>query len=1068
MIPTFPPPRRILAVLIVLMSAASAAAAESPTLMRFPSSAGEQVAFVARGDLWIAPATGGDATRLVRGEDAIVAARFSPDGRWVAYSQQARGRKDVYVVAAAGGPPVRLTYDARPAPAANLVVAWTPDSERVVFLSDRESVTTKQVQAFSIAVSGGLAERLPMEQSGTLSYSPDGASVAYTRTFNGLAARKRYVGGQADDIYIHSPASGTLERVTDWEGTDTSPMWIDDRIYFLSDRGPGFRLNLWRYDLGTRQFTQLTHFSDFDIDSPALGSNRITFQQGGRLWAYDVASARLSALDINVPDDGTRTAPRRLAGEPWIRDTDVTGVPDYSVAASTVAFSVLGDLFVVDLASGAAGNVSKTPATFEQHPSLSPDGRLLAYVADDDRAQQVAIRPTSGGPETWLTRFSTGALYQPKFSPDGRWLSVATASNALWLVPVDGGHARLVQSSRKREIRDAAFSPDGRWLAYSTVRETGVSGLHLYEIAAGRDVELSDPMESDRLPVFSADSTRLYFVSRRHERALTSDRGDEAAFATVASDGLYVMALGALGGRVPPVSALPVTGGRIVSLQRRGEDLVYASRPVELIPGEDPTRRSQLRAFNLPSRQDRLVMEDFDHQVLAEQGGALVLRRGGQWWVKDITDAGDPGRRIDLAGLKADIIPRDMWAASFEHAWRLDRDLFFSAAMNGNDWAKVRDAYRTLLTLVGSQDDFSYLLRQLQGELATSHAYIADSQAGAVPAPVAARIGADFALDRDSGLYVLQRVYRGDPSRSRFRAPLISPEDGIDVKPGTFVLAVDGSPLAAPMNPDALLSGKSGTVTLTLADGPGERPYDVAVRTLASDHDLRLHDWIQSNRAATAARSGGRLGYMFLGDFAGPGSEDFVRQFQGQLDRDGLVIDIRWNRGGYTSQAILNMLRREHAGIFVNRQRGIEPLPLFVAPRAMAVLTNEYSASDGDQFPYYFRALGLGPVIGQRSWGGVQGIKGMYMLMDGTGITIPKDALASTTGEWLIENHGVEPDVAIEPSVEDLDPGRDRHLETAIQVLMGEGAPAPAGLRVPPPLPAYPVEGNVPGARFHP
>lgn len=1066
MISNFLPSSRAFGCALCSLLIAGTATASPPPLIRFPSSSAEQVAFVARGDLWIAPKDGGKASRLTEGGDGIVAAKLSPDGKWVAYSQQTGGRRDVYVVQAAGGTPRRLTFDGRASPAGNLVVAWGLGSDQVVFLSDRESVSSKQIQAFIVPIAGGLAAKLPMDQAGSLAFSPDGSSIAYTRTFTSLAARKRYVGGQAEDIYVYETAKKALRRITDWKGTDTAPMWDGRNLYFLSDRGPGFRMNLWRYSFDTERFEQLTHFADFDIDTPSLGGGRITFQQGGRLWAFGLDDAKLRAIAIDVPHDQTRTRVRAVDASALVQTMDVSGVTDFGVSPSTLVASALGELFTYDLASGSSRNLTQTPDAYEQHPALSPNGEWLAYVTHDGHAQQLAVRPSSGGSERALTRFASGVLYRPTFSPDARWLALATAGNELWLVPREKGSPRLVHTSTKREIRDAAFSPDGRWLAYSTTRETGVSAIRLHEISTGKEIGVSSPMESDRLPVFSEDSQTVYFVSRRHERPLTSDRGDEASFATIASDGLYGIRLAQLqkNGSPPSAFALPVTGGRIVSLHRRANVLYYSQRPTELLNGEDPSSASQLRAYDLARSKDEQVLEEVETVAISDRGGPAVIGRGSNLYTVDLGIPNPSAHQLDLEGFKVNVEPRKSWSSSFNYAWMLDRDLFFSPSMNGSDWSQVRARYRKFLPLLGSQDDFNYLMRQMQGELATSHAFVAESTVGTVQQPPTGKLGADFALDEESGRYYLRTVLKGDPSRAKFRSPLFSPATGVDVQPGTFVLAIDGQPLKAPAVPDELLVGKTGTVVLTVANQAGGQSKDVSVTPLINDYNLRLYDWIRANRERVSELSDGKLGYVFLSDFADAGSEDFVRQFQGQLDKQGLIFDVRWNRGGFTSQAILSILRRVHAGLFVNRQGGIEPLPLFVAPRAMAVLTNEHSASDGDQFPYYFRQYGLGPLIGQRTWGGVQGIKGFMPLMDGTRITIPKDSLASTSGHWLIENEGVSPDIEIVPSVKDFDPESDRHLETAVAELLKRAAPA--GLTAPAPLPAYPQGGDVPPAAF--
>jgi tricorn protease len=742
------------------------------------------------------------------------------------------------------------------------------------------------------------------------------------------------------------------------------------------------------------------------------------------------------------------------------------------MAGHAALVSAHGDIFQVGLADGRARNLTATPGVAEQHPAASADGRMIAYVTEDGKAQQLAVRPLAGGPERRLTRFTGGALYQPRFSPDGRLLVVASAQHELWLVPVDGGAARRIAHDARGDIRDATFSPDGRRLAYSTKRATGLSELHVYDIAAQRATSLSSAFDGDRLPAFSADGDTLYFVSRRHERVLTSDRGDEATLATVASDGVYALSLHrsrATATAMDAAYALPVPGGRIVSLETRGHELFYETRPLDLLAGNDPSARPQLHAFDTRVRRGRIVLQDLENHVLAPDGRTVLFQRGGQWQVQDAwPEAPGQARALDMSTLVARVDPRAQWRQMFDHAWRLDRDLFFSRVMNGSDWQAVYDAYSRLVPLVGSRADMLYLLQQLQGELATSHAFIVNIDADDPEPPLSTpQLGADLALDQDSGRYRLAQVYAGDPTRPRFRSPLNAPDAGLRVDAGSYLLAIDGVELRAPLDPDSLLAGKQGDVMLTVADGPDATPRTIKVSPVDDDAQLRLHAWIGANRARVSARSNGRVGYLFVSDFASRGAEDLMRQLQGQLDKDGLVIDVRWNSGGFTSQAVLGLLRRVHAGVFVNREGAIEPLPLFVAPRAMAVVTNEASASDGDQFPHFFRAYGLGPVIGQRTWGGVQGIKGPWPLMDGTLLTIPKDSLASTDGRWLIENAGVEPDIAIEPQADDLLDGHDRSLDTAVDAVLRTVAGAPLKpLGAPAALPAYPAAGDIPPSSF--
>lgn len=1063
----------ILSGLVMGVGAGSVRAA--PVLVRFPSASATAIAFAAHGDLWTAARDGGPARRLVRSAGSVVAVRFSPDGRWIAYTERAHGAQDVYAIPAAGGVPRRLTFDALPLSEDNLAVAWTPDSRRIVFLSDRAAWAAKVSQAFSVPVEGGEIQPMPLDQSGLLSFSPDGRSVAYTRTFTGLASRKRYTGGRAEDIYTYDLAQHHLTRVTDWKGTDTAPLWWGRRIYFLSDRGPGFRVNLWCYGLDTHTFHQVTRFADYDVDWPALGPDRILFQQGGKVWAVDLPDERLHEIKVEVPDDGARTAPRTLDVSREARRADVTGAVDYALSpdGSLAVFAAHGDLFSVVLSTGVARNLTATPAVDEDHPALSPDGRTLAYITEAEGAQQVAIRPLQGGPARQLTHFASAVLYTPMFSPDGRWLAVASAEHELWLLDLKGGAPRRVSLAPAAEIRDANFSPDGRWLAYSTVRATGLSGLHVYGVDSGEDRMVSSALESDRLPAFAPDGNALYFVSSRHELPFTTDRGDEASLSTLESDGLYAVPFdGArLDGLMSRAIALPVPPARIVSLQTHGADLIYETRPPALINGELPGTSAALHALAMPGGTDRVLVSDLDLHVLSADATHVLWVRNRAWRLADLASGRD--QAISLSGLALTEDPRVQWQEMFEHAWRLDRDLFFSRAMNGSAWDAVHEAYARLLPGLGSRDDFLYLLCQLQGELATSHAFISGLDADDASPPVyTPRLGADLALDKATGRYRITRIYSGDPTRARFRSPLNAPAFGDSPAPaqaGEYILAINGRELKAPTDPDSLLLGASGGVELTLASRPESVRRTLKVTPVADDRDLRQYAWVQANRGRVEAASAGRVGYIFLSDFEAAGSEDLFRQLQGQLDKDGLVIDVRWNRGGFTSQAVLNLLKRVRASGFVNREGAVTPLPLFAAPRAMAVVVNAETASDGDQFAYFFRQFGLGPIVGERTWGGVQGIKGPWPLMDGTRITIPKDSLTSPDGHWLIENAGVEPDIPVARDPDEWVTGSDRQIDAAVQAVMQQLQAHPSvPLRAPAPVPAYPPAGDVPGASFGP
>ena len=1056
--------------------------------MRYANASASAIAFVSHGELWTVARAGGPAHRLTNDPGSVAVPRFSPDGRWIAFSWRRAGGYDVYVLPAAGGSPRRLTFQASPVLDDALVTAWTPDARSVVFLSRLGSPMFKQVRAFAVPVGGGLAEPLPLDHAGLLSFAPGGRQIAFNRIFRNQELRKRYVGGQAQDLYTYDFDRRELTRITDWKGTDSFPMWSGRRIYFVSDRGAGFRANIWSYDLDSHAYRQLTDFANYDVDWPSLGGDMITFQQGGRLWAIDLPSERLREVPVDVADDGARTAPRLTPAAASVRATDAMGGVDFALSprGDSLLVSARGDLFSVSPAGGAAHDLTGTPGADEDHPAWSLDGGSIAYETDASGEQQVVVRPADGGVARALTPSTHGYFYAPVWSPNGEVLAVADASHALWLLSLSGGAPALVARDPYAEIRDAAFSPDGRWLAYSTVRASRERAIHLRELASGRDTVVSSPMESDRSPVFTSDGRLLVFVSQRNEQPFVSDRDDESLVSTLNSDGLYAATLdrtaaspltapSAAGPRGPArvdldglmsrAVALPVTPTVIGSLQVRGATLFYASLPPQLIDGDLAGGTGALHALDLSTLRDRVVTRGLGAYSLSADGTALAFRRGKSWRLAS-TSPGGADAAIELSGLQAPADPHQAWTEMFENAWRLDRDVFFSAAMNGDDWRAVHDAYAKLLPRIGSQDDFVYLLGQMQGELASSHTFLEPGpDADDRPHRATAQLGADYALDAASGRYRFAHVYRGDNSRPDMRGPLSAP--GLGVQDGDYLLAIGGRALSAPADPASLLAGAKGAVTLSVSSTPSGPGREVQVQPIDDETELRRHDWIEANRERVERLSGGRLGYVFVTDFDADGSRDFVRQFYPQRAKAGLVFDVRWNKGGFTSQAVLDVLRRALAGVFVNREGAVSPLPGATAPKVMVTVINYGSASDGDQFPYFFRRFGLGKLVGERTWGGVQGINGPWRLMDGTSISIPKDALAGLDRNWVIENEGVVPDVAVASRPDEALSGRDAQLEAAVRTALDQlaGHP-PAPLLPPAPLPAYPAGGNVPPATF--
>jgi tricorn protease len=1127
---------RLLPILLLVLAPQMAARAALP---RFPQPFGDRIVFIANGNVWSVPKSGGTAVRLTSAPGQDMFPRVSPDGRWIAYTEAGKAGTDIWVIPAAGGAARRLTF--HPATEAgtggrhgpdNMVVTWTADSRSVVYLTKRDQWNSWIQNLYQVPVAGGLPTALPIDSAvGLATFGPDGHSIAYNRIFRNFRTWKRYNGGLAQQLFTYDFNTRELKQLTDWSGTNTSPMWYGNHIYYLSDQDAHRRANIWVVDTDTKQTREVTHFTDYDIDFPALGGDAIAFQQGGKLYRMDLPGEHVEEVPLSIPDDGLRVRPHVADVKGEVRASDPAGQGDYALAPNgkRTLFSARGDIFSVPTENGATRNLTSTQGADEDHPAWAPDGRTIAYTTDSSGAQQIAVRPAEGGPEKILTSFSEGYFYQPIFSPDGKSLAFSDGAHRLWLVGIDAGKPKQVAQDKLSEIHDEAFSPDGRWLAFSLSAVGRRRDLVLYEIATDRLTRLGDGSGIDSNPAWSSNGKYLYFTSSRHENPVGSDV--EFDFAIVKSGGIYAIPLARdtaspvapksdeasdasdenpspredeskhgqtpksdkdddgkksdgepptlpvgpikpiridLDGLMARAVALPIDAANINQLDVRGNRIFYLTQPLGLIEGTLNGEKTALRFFDLKTRKSSLLTEDVDSYSLSLDGRRVLIRHEKDYTVlaakADAAKDAETKKELKLDHLREQVNPSLEWVEMFENAWRLERDLFYSPLMNGEDWKGVHDSYAKLLPLCGSREDLNYLIGQMLGEIGNSHTYVGGGDDGDSRPPArSALLGADWVLDEKSGRYRFATIYPGDNTRSDYRSPLAQP--GLNVKAGNYLLAVNGEELRAPTDPDSLLllADADTTVDLTIADNPGGARRHIVVTPVAKELSLRESAWIEHNRAMVDKLSGGRVGYVYMSDMEQLGLQQFVRQFYAQLGKQALIMDDRWNGGGFIAPFALERLRRVLVTLATNRELGIGTEPNEVLNGPKVALLNHWSASDGDIFPYLFHLYGLGKLVGTRSWGGVRGIRGDWQLMDGGYITIPEDALYTPDSQWAVENHGVDPDIDIENLPADLLAGHDAQLEAAVDLMIKAIAGKPTGLPPPPPpLPPYPPSGNVP------
>ncbi len=1133
--------RRLFPLSILVATLLAAGSSAFGALPRFPQPFGDRIVFVADGNVWSVPKTGGTALRLTSAPGQDLFPRVSPDGRWIAYTEASKSGTDIWVIPSAGGAARRLTFHPPTEPGTggrhgpdDMVVTWTPDSKAVVFLSKRDQWNSTIWNMYKVPVDGGAATPMPIDSAvGLASYAPDGHTIAYNRIFRNFRTWKRYNGGMAQELFTYDFDTRKSEQITHWSGTNTSPMWVGDKIYYLSDQDAHRRANLWVYDRATKKAREVTHFTDYDIDFPAYGSDAIAFQQGGKLYRMDIASEQVQEVPVSLPDDNPRLRPRVVDVKPEIREADPAQQVDFALAPNgrRTLFSARGDIFSVPTENGATRDLTSTQGIDEDHPAWSPDGKWVAYTTDVGGNAQVAVRPAEGGVEKVLTAFTEGYLYGPVFSADGRTLAFSDSAHRLWTVRVDGGAPRQVAQDKLGEIHDQAFSPDGRWLAFSMSAVGRRRDLYLQELASGHVTRLGEGHEIDANPAWSPDGKYLYFTSSRHENPVGSDLDFDFAF--LKSGGVYAIALARdtaspvaprsdeadtppekdeakadddaarkkaakavkdtanakgsaadekqppdrttplapiridLDGLMARAVALPIDAGNIAQMDVRGSRIFYLTQPTGLIDGKLKGEKSALRFYDLKKRKDSVVTEDVDAYSLSLDGERVLIRHEKDYTVLDTkADAvkdEETKKALKLDHLRALVDPAQEWQEMFDNAWRLERDLFFSTAMNGVDWKGVHASYRRLLPLAGSREDLNYLIGQMIGEMSNSHTYVGGGDDGeTAPQAHAGLLGVDLALDPASGRYRFATIYPGDNTRDDYRSPIAQP--GLNVKTGDYLLAVNGSELRAPTDPDSLLqlTDAGTTVDLTVASSPEGARRHIVVTPVDKELPLREAAWIEHNRAVVDKLSGGRVGYVYMSDMEQLGIQQFVRQFYAQLGKQAMVIDDRWNGGGFVAPFAIEKLRRMLVTLDVNREGGITTEPESVLHGPKVMLANHWSSSDGDIFPDLFKRYGLGQVVGTRSWGGVRGIRGYWPMMDGGYVTIPEEAIYGLDGQWAVENHGVDPDVEIENQPADLLAGHDAQLEAAVGLMVKALQGKPASLPAPPALvPAYPANGIV-------
>ena len=1047
--------------------------AQGTRLLRHPTVSRDQIAFEYAGDLWLVSRSGGQARRITSTQGLEIEPHFSPDGKQLAFTATVAGNTDVYVVPVTGGNAKRLTYH----PGSDRVRGWTPDGQRIVFASARISAPQQAYyKLWTIGLDGGLPQQIPMPRAFSGVYSPDGRRVAYEEFQTAFipdwyeaSMWRHYRGGRTHPISVMNLADNSVEKLPWNNSNDTEPMWIGNTIYFLSDRN--HTMNLFSYRTDTKQVTQLTQHDDFDIMTASAGADAIVYEQAGYIHLVDAKSGKSTRLNIEATGDLPWARPQFKKVASMIRSSTL------SATGVRAAFEARGEIFTVPTEKGDYRNLTQSSGAHDRSPVWSPDGNQLAWLSDVSGEYQLMIGDPLGVNAPRAIALPSTAFYSgPAWAPDGTQILLQDNHRNLWSIEVASGKTTKIDTdSYPDPFRqfDATWSPDSRWVAYSKNLASHLRAIFLYSVSDRKSYQLTDGLADSISPAFDLNGKYLYFLASTNYGPSTSwlemssldrpvrraiylavlsatepspllpETGDEppprptpaetpaAPPAPPAPRAVTVRVdTNGISQRIIPVNVPP---GEYANLSAGAAGSFYYTEP---LPGGGPTAL-RLQRYQVRERTAAPFLEGVRAYALSGDKKKVLYQAsaggGANWGVVSTERPAKVGDGpINVAQLETRVDPRAEWEHIFRETWRIQREYFYDAKMHGADWKAIYEKYRPLLAHVGHRADLGYLIATVGGELSVGHSYLQGT--GDVPTedPVSVGLlGADYAIE--NGYYRIKRIYTGENWNPELRAPLSAP--GIQVAEGDYLLEVNGRALTPSTSVYSLFEGTAGRQTLIRVNSKPslEGSRVITVIPVPSEDGLRTRAWVEDNRRLVDKLSKGRLAYVWLPNTATPGYVSFTRYFYSQQDKEGAVIDERYNQGGMVADYIVNELDRKLMGYFALRdgEPSTSPIAGLYGPKVM--LINESAGSGGDALPFMFRQRKIGPLVGTRTWGGLVGTLGFPPTIDGGGITAPNLAFYNLKGEWDVENIGVAPDIEVEYSAPEVIKGRDPQLERAVQ-----------------------------------
>jgi len=1058
----------------ICFGSAAIKAQDEARLLRFPTIYDNQIVFTYAGDLYTVQSEGGIARKLTNHPGYEMFARFSPDGKTIAFTGQYDGNTEVFTMNSQGGVPKRVTYTAtlgrddvsdRMGPN-NIVFGWKHDNQTIVFRSRKKSYNDFNGSLFTVNMDGSLPEELPVPRGGFCSYSPDDQKMAYNRIFREFRTWKRYRGGMADDIWIFDFKTKKIENITNNPAQDIIPMWSGNKIYYISDNNPEKRFNLYVYYVNSKETKKLTDYKDFDIKFPSLGNTAIVYENAGFIYKMDLTTEKSEKVKIILAEDF-------LSGRSALKDVS-KNITNFEISpdGKRALFGAHGDVFTVPEKFGETRNLTQSSSVHERNSKWSADGKWISYVSDKTGEDEIYIQLQDGSlPAEQVTKGSSNYKYQPYWSPDSKKLLWSDREQKLHYVDISTKIITKVDFDTIFEIRDYAWSPDSKWIVYTKNSDNRFQQIYLYSLEQKKSVPVTENWYNAYNGTFSSDGKYLFFVSSRDFNPTYFDNEWNAGYSDMNS--IYFVTLSKdapslfkpksdevelaksevkteetdkkketktpvktldlkidMDGIQGRIGKLPITASNYFNISSVDNKIYYQRR------GQND-EKSSLNMYDFDERKETNLGNINSYELAANNKKMIVSQNGSYAIINVPTLEVKISDKLDLSGMQMMVDKQEEWQQIYKESWRQMRDFFYAPNMHGVDWKAQGEKYGELVKYVNHRNDLSYIIGELISELNVGHAYVGGGDRPQIDRIKMGLLGAEISKDKASGYFKIDKILKGQNWNGQVKAPLT--EIGINAKEGDFILELDGKSVKDMQNIYEALVNKAGKqVKLALNSTPtlaGKR--EVTIVPIADESNLYYLKWVNENIEKVNKATNGRVGYIHIPDMGTEGLNEFVKYYYPQLSKEALVIDVRGNGGGNVSPIIIERLRRVASQITTarNSKPSIDPDGTMNGPLVM--VCDEFSASDGDIVNYRFKTYKMGTIVGKRTWGGVVGIRGSLPFVDGGTLNRPEFSRYDVDGkDWIIEGVGVEPDITV-----DNDPyleftGTDQQLNKAIEVIL--------------------------------